>query len=226
MIENLHTSEESSIVLNPEHMATFTDADNFRADICKLMADIALQITDEQKFFDQLPISESNKRRLSSQENDLIERMYKAFFVWINEKRSHLLELQSLLQKIGYRMKLSSSHLPSLIATNPSLNDRPCDRKLCINVARRANSKHWKFIGRFLGLGDTYDGDLSNIAHMEGIPEAVYQMLERWRQQFGPSASIASLVKAIYRVNELSSCSVQDAVNVLERDLTHEESFQ
>ena len=48
---------------------------HFEADICKLIAEIAFQVREEDTFFEQLPVSDPNKvkERLFQEEDDMTE---------------------------------------------------------------------------------------------------------------------------------------------------------
>ena len=196
--------------MSPEH----------QADVCKLIAEIAFQVREEDIFFEQLPVSDPNKfkERLFQEEYDMTECIYRALFVWIREKRPHLLELKWLLQTIGFKdFVLSCSDAP--MRNFPEFNDRLCDRMVCTHLTNKLKHRHWKFIGRFLGLGTTDIDNLQLTAHGEGLTEAISKMLEMWRQQFGNEASLISLLRAVYRVNQLGLCCMQDAVGYLEKEL-------
>ena len=211
-------SEEINTALCPDHMSTnVADERRFNADICTLMAEIAFQIADDELFFKHLPISNREKERLHEEEKDMTECMYRALFVWIQEKRPHLLELKEFLQTVGFEnFVLSDSEEPT--HNVEQLDDRPCERMLCTHLANKLTHKRWKFVGRYLGLGKTDIDELEWTAREEGLTEAIYKMLEKWCQQFGNEATVISLLKAVARVNQLGLC-MEDAVCYLEREL-------
>ena len=193
---------------------------HFEADICKLIAEIAFQVREEDKFFEQLPVSDPNKvkERLFQEENDMTECIYRALFVWISEKRPHLIELKQFLRTIGFKnFVFICSDAPT--RNFPGLNDRLCDRMVCTHLANKLKHQHWKFIGRFLGLGTTDIDGLQLTASKEGPTEAIFKLLEMWQQQFGNEASLIALFRAVYRVNQLGLCCMQDAVGYLEKEL-------
>ena len=176
-------------------------------------------------LFKQL-ISDYQRRRLSSDcDNDPTECIYRALFVWIHEKRPHLLELKELLQRVGFEdIVLSDSDAPMQDLNNPVVNNRPCERQLCVNLARKLQQKHWKFVGRYLGLDRADIDGLQCNFEIDGQTEVIFKMLEKWCQQFGEEAKMISLLKAVSRVNMLDLCCLQDAVSYLEKELSFTES--
>ena len=227
-LEGSEGLQEKSIPLAPEHMSTSIAEEHlFKADVCKLMAEIAFQTTDQDEFLEQLPISDYQRRRLSSDYDDPTECIYRALFVWIHEKRPHLLELKEFLQRVGFEdIVLSCSEAPMQNSNCLVVNNRPCERQLCVHLASKLQHHHWKFVGRYLGLdGADIDG-VQYEFERDGRTEVIFKMLEKWRQQFGEEAKMISLLKAVFRVNMLDPCCIQDAVSYLRKELSSTEISQ
>ena len=210
-------SEENNIALNPGHKSDSVVPENFKLDVCKLMAEVALQTPTElyDQMFEEMHICENEQWKLF-EIRDNPEQVYQAFFFWINKKRPNLLELKCLLQAIGFDdIVLTTSDVPTLLSNYPQLNNLPCERYICTGLADKLHAR-WGFVGRYLGLDDSCFSDLSNIADIEGDTEAAFKMLDKWRQQFSREATVGSLVKAVCRTNDLSLCCIQSAVCYLE----------
>ena len=194
---------------------------HLKADICKLMVEVAFQITDKHTFVEQIPISDHHKQRLNFEPEcyNPTECIYRALCVWIHEKQPSFFELESLLQSVGFEnIVLSYSDAPTQDSS------RPCERQLCARMASKLQHKHWKFVGRYLGLDRADIDGLEYILPTENLTEVIFKMLEKWRQQFGEEAKIISLLKAVSRVNMLDLCCIQDAVSYLEKELSSTES--
>ena len=208
-----HESEDKNFALN----LTVEDY-HFKADICKLMAEIAFQVAGKDTFMEQIPISDHQKERLYL-ETDATERIYMALFAWIHEKRPSFFELEWLLRSVGFEnIVLSGSDAPMQDSS------KPCERQLCTHLARKLQHKHWKFVGRYLGLDRAdIDGLEHDFHYRGGLTEVIFKMLEIWCQQFGKEAKTISLLKAVSRVNMLDLCCLQDAVSYLEKELSSTE---
>ena len=208
-----HESEDKNFALNPN-----VENHHIKADICKLMAEVAFQVAGKDTFVEQIPISDHQKERLYL-ETDATECIYMALFVWIHEKRPSFFELEWLLQSVGFEnIVLSYSDAPMQDSSEP------CERQLCTHLARKLQHKHWKFVGRYLGLDRADIDGLEYDFHREGLTEVIFKMLEKWCQQFGEEAKMISLLKAVSRVNMLGPRCLQDAVSYLENELSSTES--
>ena len=135
---------------------------------------------------------------------DAEEFMYKGLVLWMSSRRQpNLFELKSILAKMEFQdIELCHSDVP-VLSENPCLFDKICDRDLCTRLAPKVG-KQWKFLGRYLGLTQVDIEDLCSIEHREGKEEAVFQMLSKWRQTCGRTASVAKLVMAVYRIYQLN----------------------
>ena len=190
------------------------------------MADIALQLPNRvyDDLLEILELSEVEKCYLEAEgKSNFAERMYKSFIIWISSKRQpNLEELKSVLVKVGIQdIQLCCADIP-LLSESPGLYDRQCDRQLCTVLATKLGMQ-WQFLGRYLGLTEVDIEDLVSIADREGRTEAVSRMLHKWQQQqCGREASVAALVKAVYRIHQLNSWYMNEAWWFIEQVVAHE----
>ena len=135
---------------------------------------------------------------------DAKEFMYQGLLMWMSSRRQpNLYELKSILEEMEFQgIELCHSNIP-VLSENPCLKDKTCDPYLCTRLAPKVG-KQWKFLGRYLGLTQVDIEDLCSIEHREGKDEAVFQMLSKWQQTYGETASVAKLVMAVYRINQLN----------------------
>ena len=186
-------------------------------DHCKLIADITLQLpcTLCDLLLECLELPDIEKSYLKSEENrNTTECMYRALITWIRSKR--LGELKCVLAKLGFRDIKLCHRESQLLTENPGLRDIECDRYLCTRLADKLG-KQWQFVGRYLGLDEATIDNLLDVAVSEGKTEAVSRMFTTWRQQYSTEASVATLVRAISRVNELNSLYVDEAYWFMEQ---------
>ena len=184
------------------------------ADHCRLMADIAFQLPNRvyDHLLKEFGISEAVSDQLEAGEKfNLPERIYKAllFYVSDSEHKPTLNGLKSILTKVGFRdIKLSCSDIP-LLSNNPKLYDKECDCELLVGLAERKLGVQWRFVGRYFGLTNVDIDDLLFQADRESRKDAAYRLLFEWQQQqYGRAASVAALVKAVYRIKQLNSSFV------------------
>ena len=197
-------------------------------DHCKLIADITLQMPSEhyEHLLREFGISKTVQGHLeASEQRNLPERMYKVFITWINSHKATLDELKSVLRKVGIRdIRLCSSEIP-LLSSNPGLYDKVCDRQLCLCLDLVGNfGTQWRFVGRYLGLPKRELDNLCSMAEREfqSLEEVGCCMLRQWQQQnSGREASVATLMKAIYRVHQLSPWFVTEPWWLLEGKIIH-----
>ena len=180
------------------------------ADHCRLMADIAFQLPNRvyDHLLKEFGISEAVCDQLEAGERfNLPERVYKAlhFYVSDSEHKPTLNGLKLILTKVGFSaIKLSCSSIP-LLSNNPELYDRECDCELLVDLAERKLGVQWRFVGRYFGLPNVDIDDLLLQADRESRKEAAYRLLLKWQQQnYGRAASVAALVKAVYRIKQLN----------------------
>lgn len=220
----------ANIALNPylRQRADQAQVDHCNTDHCKLLSDICLQLrlTVYDELLEKLQLSEVEKSHLQVEEDgNLSEGMYKALLTWIFGKHCpHLRELKCILTNVGYSdIKVCCTDIPLLNSkANRELCTRECDRYLCTRLADKLG-KQWQFVGRYLGISDRDLDDLRHTADRNGRVEAVSNMFDKWRQQYATAASVAVLVRAIYRVYELNSWYMTEAVWFIQQEL--DESF-
>ena len=212
--------EENNIALNKEH-----SSQHFKADVFRFIADISLQVPVElvDQLYEEMHISQCDQQRLNYEFEDYSEQLYKAFFVWINRSRPHLLELKYLLQKVGFKdiVLSKTSKPPPLTLNHPHLTSTQCKWKICVRIANEIRTQ-WRFVGHYLGLDESHFSDWCSIAHADSRTEAVIQMLKTWMQQFSSKATVGSLVNALCRINDLNLCCMQNAVCFLEKVVKEE----
>ena len=206
----------TNIALNPylRHRASQKPVEHCDTDHCKLLSEIALQLplTVYDELMEKLKLSEVERSCLRVEEaGNPSEGMYKALLTWIFGKhRPHLRELKCILTNVGFSdIKVCCTDIP-LLTANPELFKRECDRYLCTRLADKLG-RQWRFVGRYLGVRDADLDNLLCTADKEGRTDAVSKMFEKWRQQYATAASVAVLVRAIFRVYELNSSYVTEA---------------
>ena len=184
------------------------------ADHCKLIADIAFQIPNRvyERLLNEFGISEVVCDQLEAGEKfNLPECVYKAlhFYVSDSERKPTLNGLKSILARVGFRdIKLCCSDIP-LLSDSPELYDKECDCKLLVGLAERKLGMQWRFVGRYFGLTNVDIDDLLSLADRDGRKDAASRLLLEWQQQnYGRAASVAALVKALYRIKQLNSSFV------------------
>ena len=197
---------------------------NLRPNHYKLIADIAFQVPNRvyEDLWKELDFSEAVRDQLEAGEKrNLPECVYGTLLNYISERMLSLNDLKSILAKVGIRdIQLCCSDIP-LLAENPGLYDRPCDFQLCTELAEVVGMQ-WQFLGRYLGLTKVDIDDLASIADRESRTEASSRMLHKWQQQCGREASVAALVKAVYRIHQLNSQCVGELWWLLQDKIVHE----
>lgn len=195
-------------------------------DHCKLIADIALQLPLEEcdNLLESLPLSNAERSSLELGEKNF-EDTYKGLIMWISSRRQpNLDELKSTLEKIGYDIQLCHSSIP-VLSDKPWLNNKICDQYLCTRLASKIG-KQWKFLGRYLGLTNVDIDDLLSIVEREGKVEAVFQMLYKWLQQYGRTATVDTLAKSVYRIHQLNSQHMNEAWWFIQQEIADEFSLE
>jgi hypothetical protein len=184
------------------------------ADHCRLMADIAFQLPNRvyERLLNEFGISEAVCDQLEAGEKyNLPECVYKAlhFYVSDSERKPTLNGLKSILAKVGFRdIKLCCSDIP-LLSDSPELYDKECDCELLVGLAERKLGVQWRFVGCYFGLTNVDIDDLLSQADRDGRKDAASRLLLEWKQQnYGRAASVAALVKALYRIKQLNSSFV------------------
>ena len=81
-----------------------------------------------------------------------------------------------------------------------------CELALIVGFPKRKLGVQWRFVGCYFGLTNVDIDDLLFQADRESRKEAAYRLLLEWQQQnYGRAASVAALVKAVYRIKQLNS---------------------
>ena len=216
-------SDDNNIALNIcySHNIDTAELDSRSADIRKLITDIVLQLPPilYDDLIIQLELTEYDKSWLTFQEKDITERMYLAIFKWIRSKHSpNLEELKTVLANLGFHSIVLSSTDVNLVTRYPGVIDQMCNRDLCTKLAPSLG-RHWRYVARYLGLKDILIDELLIVADREGTEEAVYQMLNKWQQQYYMTATVKTLVRAISRVGQHNSSYMTTASWCIEKYL-------
>ena len=217
-------TEESQIfqALNNKCDVTLNPTD---PDHCKLMADIAFQLPNRvyEDLLKEFDVTEAEYDHLEAGEKyNLPECVYKTLRYFIS-KHTHgisLNDLKSIFKRVGIRdiqLDLCNCNI-QLLTQNPGLSARQCDRYLCLHIAKLPGPQ-WRFVGRYLGLNVE---NLPAVADHKDMVDVTFDMLSKWQQeQYGGAASVAALVKAVYRIHQLNSSFVVDLWWWLGNELMH-----
>ena len=202
LYQDNNTSVLEALTNTSETVVNLSQPDHY-----KLLADIALQLPKRLygDLLREFGFSEAMCDQLEEGElSNLPERVYKALYAYAGHRDS-LPKLKFVLAKIGVGdIELCKSDIP-LLNHHPTLNEKICDNDLCLSVVKNGLAgKQWRFVGRFLGLSKVDIDELTLVAEKQGCKEAVYKMLSKWQQQGGELATVAALVKVIYRIHQLN----------------------
>ena len=110
-------------------------------------------------------------------------------------------DLKSSLSNVGMKgIQLCTSDVPLL--SQLSLEEVP-DQELLLGLAERRLGTQWRFVGRYLGVSNTEIDDIKSCVSENS--KEVTQLLRVWKQQCFEEATVATLVKALYRIEQLNS---------------------
>ena len=181
------------------------DLDTSCPDHCKLLADIALQIPAKayEGLLNEYAFPEAVRDQLEAGEkSNLPECVFNALYTYVGgEQRRSYAELKSSLARVGIKdIQLRTSDIPLL--SNLSIIEP--DESLLLGLAKKGLGMQWRFVGRFLGLSNIEIDCLHWTFGKEDTKEVSMKLLHKWRQQCFETANIPTLIKALFRIQQLN----------------------